>query len=452
MRARSTMLAVSLVALCALTPATATAAVNPGCLADPRIGPSIFDEDIPPTLYDQNKQVALALFSGVLLADCPNTSVTAVTPGGGVINVPLNQDFPDAPPELPFRLGGILTVPLSYGAGVWHLTKITSGGTSKALHHPFEVRRAGSVTLNQPAVTTAPNQVTVSGSVKHYTSTGALVAVPNIRVTLKQSVPGFPNLKYLMTNSAGNFSGTLPLAPGSTTLRASASSATHYYAESSDRNTTVNQPLPASMSLGSIQASATAYVNQWWRVDAKTTPGTQWTDLQKPTTAGWLTTGSFGYSASNGTFTRWWKPTSAGSYNLRVRAGHGSKTVYHSFPITVKSKQTIPTYVDGALAPTYGGKIYWGTPMTAYGHLKVRYSNGTVGPYAGQRMLIQTKPDNDTTWYTRTTSTVTSSTGYFVAHFDMPYKVKTDVRFLFLSPYVTIKNGSLSKPDITVNP
>ena len=460
MRARSTILAVSLVALCALTPATATAAVNPGCLKDPVIGSAIFGEDLLPTLTTASKPVDIAVW-GVKLQDCPNTTVTAVTPGGGVIIVPLNVNLPEKPPDLYERLGGHLTLPLGYGAGTWHLTKITSNGTSKTLHHPFDVHRGGVITLNTPAAVTAPNPVAVSGSVKRYTSTGSLVASPNTTVAIVGDDPGTPALKVLTTTSTGTFSGTVARPPGSTNIRAtrpaeafynSASPTDIHYADSDLKKAIVNQAVQPSPSWTTAQYSGTAYVNEWWRVDTTTTPAKVWTDLQVPTTAGWKTTGSFGFSASNGKVTRWWKPKSPGVYNLRLRFGNAPNGPYYSsFSVTVKSKQTIPTYTDATVVPTSGGTVYRGTPMTAQGHLRVRYSNGTVGPFANQRLYIRAKATAGTNWYLVMGSVVTNSKGYFITHFGMPGVAKNvDIRFLYLSPYVTIKNSQAVKSNVKV--
>lgn len=460
MRARSTILAVSLVALSALTPASATAAVNPGCLNDPVLGLDIFGQDALPTLTTASKSVDVAVW-GVKLADCPNTSVTAVTPGGGVINVPLNVNLPEKPPDLYERLGGHLTLPLGYGAGEWHLTKITSNGSSKTLHHPFEVHRGGTITLNAPAAVSAPNPVAVSGSVKHYTSTGSLVASPNTSVAIIGEGPGTPVIKNLTTNSAGNFSGTVARPPGSSDIYATrppenfyyeVSPSEIFYTASTTRTAVVNQPVQPGPDWTTVQHSSTAYVNEWWRVDTTTTPAKVWNDLQVPTTAGWKTTGSFGYSASDGKVTRWWKPKSPGVYNLRLLFGTAPNGPYNtSFAITVKSKQTIPTYTDATVVPTSGGTVYRGTPMTAQGHLKVRYSNGTVGPFANQRLLIAGKPTSGSNWYLVMGSVVTNSNGYFITHFGMPsISHNVDIRFLYLSPYVTIKNSQAVKANTKV--
>ena len=447
---RRIILAVALIALCGLLPAPASAVVNPGCLNDPKVGiTSLMGDVYIPVLTTTNEPLDFAVW-GVLLADCPNTTITARTPGGGLITVPLNKNLPAVPPLIPQRLGGTLTLPLGYGAGLWQLTKITSGGSSKTLHHPFDVSRGFKLTLDNPAAVAAPNPVAIFGTVKRYTSTGTLTASPNTTVAIYNPNPLFSDLAYLKTNSAGVFSGTVAMPPGDTTFRARLQ--TTAYNSSPTRIASVTEPLPPPPTqLNNIVYKSVAYVNEWYRVDALTTPGTRWTDLQKPTTEGWKTTGSYGYSNSAGTVTRWWKPASTGSYTLRLRAGGGS-TVYKTLKtITVKSKQTIPTYVDAKVKPTNGGTVYGGTPMTLDGHLKVRYNNGTIGPYAGQQIRIQARPAGTSAWVTTIATVTTNSSGYFLTHWAMRYQSNVEIRFLFLSPYITIKNSQVVKA-VTVSP
>ena len=434
------ILALVLVLGYVLAPMPASAAVDPDCLKDPYVGNTPMGNPVVPMLKTKNEPVDIGII-GALLADCPNTSVTARTPGGGLITVPLNVNLPQG--ILPERLGGHLNLPLGYGAGLWQLTKITSGGTTKTLHHPFDVYRGAEVTLNNPATVAAPNPVTFSGTVKRYTSTGALVPSPNTAVAISV-------LKNLTTNSAGAFSGTAALPPGETAFRATSVLG----AASPIRIATVTEPLPpVQTELNAILFKSVAYVNEWWRVDAVTTPGTRYNELQKPTEDGWKSTGSYAYSTSAGKLTRWWKPVAPGTYPLRLRAG-GSSTVYHllSRPIVVTSKQTIPTYVDAKVKPTNGGTVYGGTPMTLDGHLKVRYSNGTIGPYAGQSIRIQARETGTSTWTTTIATLKTSSSGYFITHWAMRYQSNIDIRFLFLSPYVTIKNSQIIKSNIQVTP
>ena len=437
-----------------LAPAPASAAVDPACLNDPVLGSSPTGQDLVPVLKGGNAQVQLGVW-GALLQNCANTTVTAKTPGGGLITVPLSVNLPENPPDVPERLGGVLTLPVGYGAGTWHLTRITSGGTSKTLHHPFTVHRGGAVALDVPATVWATSPVVVYGKVRRYSPQGLLVASPSTSVAIVADVPGSPVLKRLTTNSAGSFSGPVLMAPGLTSYRAEVAPGAYSYTNSATRTATVNQPVQDAILSLTPTYNKTAYVNEFWRVDGATLPWSLWNDLEKPTSAGWVTTGSFGYSNAFAEFTRWWKPVSPGTYDLRLKLGSAGHLVngpvYKAIQVTVKSKQTIPTYLDAKVGPTNGGTVYADTPMSADGHLKVRYSNGTVGPFANQRILMQGRTHGQTTWSRNLGSVTTDANGYFLRHWEMGTNKDTDIRLLYLSPYITIKNSQVVESDIQVS-
>jgi hypothetical protein len=443
MRLRSTVVVAAILAAGSLPAVTATAA-DSVCLSDPVIGPGIFGEDILPSLTTKSEPVTLAVW-GATLAGCPDTAVTARTPGGGLITVPMNQDLTENPPDYPHRLAGTLTLPLGYGAGTWQLTKITSGTSSTTLHHPFEVRRGGVVTLNVPAPVNAPASVSVSGQVRHYTSTGALAPSSGTKVTVYK--PGRDDLAYLTTNPSGQFGGAIAMPAGSTGIIAEATDAGYWYDESDTVDAVVNQAPQPAIQVVRLLRSSTAYVNEWWRLDGTVNPGRLWTDLEIQNGPGWKSLGSFGYSAADANFTRWWKPTRTGTYQLRIELGQAgvqpNGPQYRQFSVTVKSKQAVPTYLEGTVAATNGGAVYRGTTMSSYGHLKDRYSNGHIGAFAGQRIAIQVSSAHNA-WRTIATSGPTTSTGYFSVHWPMPFTEPTTVRYVYTSPYITIKSALLN--------
>lgn len=427
----------------ALSLPAATASAADPCLTDPVIGPGIFGEDILPALSTHNEPVGLYLW-GASLAACPHVTVTARTPGGGLITVPMNQDLADDPPDYPHRVGGTLTLPLGYGAGTWQLMKITSGSSVRTLHHPFAVRRYGQVTLNAPAAVTSPTSVAVSGLVRHYTSTGSLAPSSGTKVTIYH--PGREDLAYLTTGADGKFSGAIAMPPGTTSIIAEATDNSYYYPTSDQRDAVVSEGGPGGpVQVVRLLRSSTAYVNEWWRLDGTVNPGKLWNKLL----VNGKSSGSFGYSAANGTFTRWWKPTTPGTYTLRIQLG---TSTYREFNVTVKSKQTVPTYLDGTVTATNGGTVYRGSTMSSYGHLRVRQNSGKIGPFANQRVAVQVSSVENTAWRTVTTSGPTTSTGYFSVHWAMPYQHNTSVRFVYTSPYSTIKGASLARGTVVVQP
>jgi hypothetical protein len=123
---------------------------------------------------------------------------------------------------------------------------------------------------------------------------------------------------------------------------------------------------------------------------------------------------------------------------------------YRQFSVTVKSKQAVPTYLEGTVAATNGGAVYRGTTMSSYGHLKDRYSNGHIGAFAGQRIAIQVSSAHNA-WRTIATSGPTTSTGYFSVHWPMPFTEPTTVRYVYTSPYITIKSALLNLGVVDVN-
>jgi hypothetical protein len=450
MQVRGMVVAVALIAA-GWVPAGPAVAAGSNCLGDPVVGPDAFGQDAPPALTTKDEPVTLYLW-GATLAACPDTTVTVRTPTGGMITVPLNQDVPSQPPDYPERIAGALTIPLGDGAGTWQLTKITSGTSSAVLHHPFDVRRGGVVTLDTPAPVTAPASVRVTGQVRHYTPTGALAPSQGSSVTVYR--PGRTDLAYLTTGADGRFSAGIAMPAGSNPTIAEATDAGYWYGTSDTVEAVVHATAQSAVQVVRLLRSSTAYVNEWWRLDGTVNPGRLWTDLQITNGPGWKSTGSFGYSAANATFTRWWKPTRTGTYKLRIQLGESgvqpNGPQYREISVTVKSKQTVPTYLDGTVAPTNGGTVYRGTTMSSYGHLKARYSTGRIGPFAGQRITVQASHVPGI-WTTVATSGPTSATGYFLVHWPMPFTEATTVRFVYTSPYVTIKSATLNLGFIDVN-
>src|SRR6266540_2945988 len=73
-----------------------------------------------------------------------------------------------------------------------------------------------------------------------------------------------------------------------------------------------------------------------------------------------------------------------------------------------------PTYVSGTVKPTYATVVHAGTLMSTCGHLSVMTSSGAIVPYAGQKVVVQTRPRGDTTKPYRTIGdATTNSKGYF---------------------------------------
>lgn len=454
MRGRSVVLAGAIVVAGGLSSFTATAA-DSSCVQDPIFGEEAWGVDTANSLSTKDEQVRLSVYN-VTLEQCPGTTVTLRSPTGGTVAVPLSQYVEVDPPNHPQRIAGTLTLPLSTGAGTWQITKIVSGTSTRTLHHPFTVQRAGVVTLDTPAPVAAPAKASVSGQVRHYTATGALV--PSHGAT-GQVHEGNRSVANFTSGTDGRFRVDIALPVGTNSLVADVYDETYSYGQVGTADAVVTQALQPAIQVPRLVRSSTAYVNKWWRVDGTATPGNLWHELQ---IGPGESSGSFGYSASNGTFTRWWKPTRTGTFLLRVELGQAgvqpNGPQYRDFTVAVKSKQTVPTYLDGIVAPTSGGTVYRGTTMSSYGHLRARYSSGKIGPFAGQRVAIQRRSGSSGPWYTIATSAPTTSNGYFLMRWPAPSggpvqsPATAPVRFLYLSPYETIKDATLDKGSIIIYP
>ncbi len=99
-----------------------------------------------------------------------------------------------------------------------------------------------------------------------------------------------------------------------------------------------------------------------------------------------------------------------------------------------------PTSLTGTANPTTSTVIRNGTKMSTYGRLSVTHNDGSTGPFAGQRVLVQTRPKSTPTGpYGTVASATTSSTGYYYANWYA--SVDADVRVAYVSPYKTITSA-----------
>ncbi|HEY3005065.1 MAG TPA: hypothetical protein VGJ44_22145 [Kribbellaceae bacterium] len=98
------------------------------------------------------------------------------------------------------------------------------------------------------------------------------------------------------------------------------------------------------------------------------------------------------------------------------------------------------TSISGTVRPTYAAVVHPGTLMSTWGHLTVVTSSGAVIPYAGQKVVVQTRPRGDTTKAYRTVgAATTNSNGYFYTNWDA--SSDADVRVAFLSPYQSVTSS-----------
>jgi hypothetical protein len=210
-------------------------------------------------------------------------------------------------------------------------------------------------------------------------------------------------------------------------------------------------PVVARAALSSFVAPATGVVNRWWRMDGRSAPGSLRTMLWVWNGSFW-TSQSFGPAAADGTFTRWWKPTSTGTHRLRLELSgpfNSNLPIERQVSVAVRSLQTVPTYLDGRTGSTTGSIVRRSTQMSTFGHLRVRHGNGVVGPFVRQVVSIQARPVGAGAWRQVGTATTTSS-GYFHARWLMPYTDDSEVRIAYTSPYETIRSTVLDQGVVDV--
>ena len=354
-------------------------------------------------------------------------------PNGSTATIPLDSDVSADPPDYPsHRISGALTLPLADGAGTWRITRITSGSASQALNHPFTVLRGGRVTLDPPSAVQEPASTAVTGLVEQYTSTGDLVPSASANVTVRT----FPRreVAHTVTDVAGRIHTWAQLPAGETEIAAEVDKPGYAFPDSGRVTAKVNT---APERESRLVAATTSYAGLWWRVDGTVQDSARVPAhlyVQRPDGT-WQSTGSFGLVADDGTFTRWWRPASPGSYKLKVF--FGGIEASRVLDLTVKPR---PTTITGTANPTTATVIRPGTKMSTYGHLKAMYTSGATGAFAKQKVVVQTRPRGQLgTPYTTVATATTTGTGYYYANWTA--RTDVDVRVAFITPYTTIASS-----------
>lgn len=130
----------------------------------------------------------------------------------------------------------------------------------------------------------------------------------------------------------------------------------------------------------------------------------------------------------------------AGNSTVDVVVNPGSTQVAYAFTTVYLKLAPRPTTITGTAGPTAGGVIRPGSKMSTYGRLTVMFSNGKTGPFAGQKVLVQTRPKaNPAAPYSTVATATTTSAGYYYANWNA--SVDADVRVAYVSPYSSIKSA-----------
>ena len=407
------------------------------CLGTPEFG-DLHARGLIPDLTDTDGTVRIFIeLAGVPHPPdyCTGVTATVRKTDGSLEREVAFDDRESAGMPPAFAIVGLIPVPVSNGAGDWVVTKVTHGTETKAVSVPFRIRRGTTIGIEQPATVTSPARTTVTGIVRQFTSAGGTTAVAGrtVRVSgagVQSGAPLHP-LGTARTDANGRYRFQVAIsAPVS--LRAEVDPDADHGGSSSS---VVTARVLAQLS--PVTASDRGYVGVWWRVTGKAFPtslvtfvemldGTQWNPI-------W-----FGGMAADGSFTRWWKPATAGTFRLRVELrGTGADNLpiaREVRPVTVTAR---PAYLTGVAGATSATVIRPGTRMSTFGHLSAMYTTGRAGAFAGQKVLVQTRPRGQTSLpYTTVATATTSNTGYYYVNWTVQKDV--DVRVAFISPYTSV--------------
>ncbi|GAA1537176.1 hypothetical protein [Kribbella lupini] len=212
---------------------------------------------------------------------------------------------------------GFLPLTAGTGEGDWMITKVTHGANVLETDVAFHVYRGSVLTLDQPARTSGTARTTLSGRLLRYSTRGVPVPAVNATVQLRHLTQGTV-IATVRTDATGRFRTTVAFTQN-TFLWAYTPASGNYVAQSTGY---VNAHKLIAMSY--LTALPTAKVNGWWKVSGSAYPGRLHADLQVFNGTAWVTTPSYGPIPANGVYSRYWKPTKAGTYRLRVWV-HGER-------------------------------------------------------------------------------------------------------------------------------
>lgn len=422
MLARLTVLT-TLVLAAGIGAAAPAAASLDECLNPPKITND--NSPVTPVLTNVPLRVPIEVWGpGDWLHCSTMTASVQKADGSNATTATLDQDGGRSMPPY-WSKAGFLTVPVATGAGDWVITKLSHGEESIAVKVPFRVYRGSVVNLGQPATTSGATKTVVNGLVRHYSATGALVPSAGALVKLVHH-----NRTQVVatdkTDANGRFSVAVPFTRTTTLYGLTPASALYATAESTE--VTAHK----LMTMGPLTAAAVGYVHTYWRVSGTAFPGTVSTALDVWNGSAWESTQSFGPTAANGSFTRWWKPNRTGTFRLRVTV-YGSpldnSPLSRQVSVTVRQLPQQPTYLSGVTAPTANEPARTNTTMSTYGHLQVRRADGSRGPLANQLVLIMVQRPGDSFWRPAAEGR-TTSTGYYYTNWQVPFQAGESVKVL----------------------
>ncbi|WP_432944050.1 hypothetical protein ACQPXM_01810 [Kribbella sp. CA-253562] len=324
---------------------------------------------------------------------------------------------------------GFLPLTAATGEGDWVITKVTHGANVLETNVPFHVYRGSELTFDQPARTSGTARTTLTGQLRRYSKTGALVPAADTTVKLLHQTQDLL-VATAKTDATGRFRTTAAFTQN-TTLRAYTAASGNYVEQVTEYRTAHKL-----IAMSYLSALPTAYVNGWWKVSGSAYPGKLHADLQVFNGTAWVTTPSYGPIPANGVYSRYWMPTKAGTYRLRVWV-HGERvdnSPSREVSVKVTALPKAPTYIVGAVvAPTAGLPIHRDSTMSTYGTLKYRRADGSLGPVGNQVVEVHARPVGQTAW-SRVGTARTTTSGYFFTRWGVPFQIGQSFQVMLTYP------------------
>lgn len=302
--------------------------------------------------------------------------------------------------------------------GEWRVFEYLVNGESVSggIAPPFLVRLGTTLTVAPIATVTAPQRTTITGTVKQYAGTalpgpGRLRRVEVWSHLLNNPAGEFKLAGSTYADANGKFVLSLPFTVNNLIDVVATSDKTYAAATIESRESRVRLAY-------SLQFRPTRWpVNTWIKIPGRTYPSARVIVMNRSLLNGNGTGESSGKtSAADGSFNLYMAPRAPGAYYLYVYMNADPRNEGGYVVEKWRVDLYRPTSLTGKATATSATIIRPNTKMSSYGTLKVSDPTTTHG-YAGQRVLIQTRPHNRTTLpYTTVASAVTSSTGYYYAN------------------------------------
>ena len=128
------------------------------------------------------------------------------------------------------------------------------------------------------------------------------------------------------------------------------------------------------------------------------------------------------------------------TFRTAIVASGGYSGASIPYPFITAQVRPRPATITGTVGATSDRVIRPGTKMSTYGHLRVLETSGRIGPFAGQRVLVQTRPRGQTSVaYSTVAMTTTTSNGYYYVNW--PAQTDVDVRVAFVSTLSSVTSA-----------